>query len=175
MSEARGARQEIIPKRKTKETERKKKKKREKRNGHRISVDSLRLFLLSASCTSKPNNDLTRIRRAERRMHARSVALPPGVAGPGNSACHLPSPLPPLLVPYARCRDYEEHGIRRTPSSVSRDTFLSPAGTRAIGRPAGVGAPRGFTASRTVSTSAQGVGESRRVERLVAGDRARRG
>jgi hypothetical protein len=101
-------------------------------------------------------------------MHAQSAGLPPGAAGPGNSYRLATSP------PLATVRN-TEYGIRQTPSSVSRDTFLSPAGTRAIGRPAGVGAPRGFTASRTVSTSALGVGGSRRVERLVAGDRARRG
>lgn len=43
----------------------------------------------------------------------------------------------------------------------SRDTFL-PAASRGIGRLAGVGAPRGFMARRTVSTAALGVDQGAR-------------
>lgn len=60
----------------------------------------------------------------------------------------LPSPLSPAVATRLR-------RVTTLPA-FSRDTSLPPA-RRAIGRPAGVGAPRGFMACRTVSTTALGV------------------
>jgi len=89
----------------------------------------------------------------EKKEKQNVCSMRPGLSPGSLDLCNLYHLSPFPLVAGLGCEDAMS---RATLLAFSRDTSLPPA-SRAIGRPAGVGAPQGFMACRTVSTTALGV------------------